>query len=119
MSPAAGVVRWYADCCEAPLANTASRGGLPFVGLIVRRIAKADRERLGPVRFGAFTKSAHGEPRSDLSGIGHHVVSMLRLLISGEIKRRTASPFSPQGKHLSKPRLVSADERAAAEAKLA
>jgi hypothetical protein len=29
-----GVLRWYADCCRTPIANTANRPGFPVLGMI-------------------------------------------------------------------------------------
>src|ERR1700733_16290373 len=29
-----GVLRWYADCCRTPIANTAARPGFPVLGVI-------------------------------------------------------------------------------------
>jgi hypothetical protein len=29
------VLRWYADCCRTPIANTAARPGFPVIGMIV------------------------------------------------------------------------------------
>lgn len=42
-----GLRRWYTECCKTPLANTASRAGVPFVGLMVTMLAKKDDTIIG------------------------------------------------------------------------
>jgi len=55
-----GLIRWYAGCCNTPLANTVS-GGVPFVGLIHSCVdcgGNADTQ-LGPIKYyvqGQFAK---------------------------------------------------------------
>jgi hypothetical protein len=49
-----GALRWYAKCCNTPIANTAGSPKLPFVG-VVRRAVKAPvgdalTKAVGPVR---------------------------------------------------------------------
>lgn len=40
--------RWYASCCNSPLANSLS-GKEGYIGLITQRLSPKDRESLGPV----------------------------------------------------------------------
>ena len=59
-----GLYRWYADCCNVPVAN-APNASLPYLGLITAMTALTEDERdqrLGPVRFRLQTKYAIGTP---------------------------------------------------------
>lgn len=57
-----GLLRWYATCCNAPLFNTLARPTLPFVGVLVDRLA--DPGRIGPVLAQSFVPNpAGGAPR--------------------------------------------------------
>lgn len=39
--------RWYTECCKTPLANTSSRPGIPFAGLMCAMLAKKDDAIIG------------------------------------------------------------------------
>ncbi|KDM93416.1 DUF6151 family protein [Photobacterium galatheae] len=56
-----GLYRWYAGCCQTPLANTL-KPGFPFVGLIETAIVPEDRTEahLGPIRAHAYPQ--HADP---------------------------------------------------------
>lgn len=57
-----GILRWYAECCNTPIANTVS-AKLPFVG-VVRSFVKDERaeELLGPVSLRIFGRFANDPP---------------------------------------------------------
>ncbi|MEM7360560.1 MAG: DUF6151 family protein [Pseudomonadota bacterium] len=56
-----GLYRWYAGCCNTPLANTAS-AGMPFVGLIHNFKKSENRTDDSPEIHGyVYTKYAKGE----------------------------------------------------------
>lgn len=57
-----GLLRWYATCCNTPVANTIS-AKIPFVGVIHTFIDLPDKEAvLGPVKAVVQTQHAVGEP---------------------------------------------------------
>ena len=61
----AGLLRWYARCCNTPLANTGRDWRMPYVGL-VHLCLRAGGEPLapafGPVQMHLETASAKGTP---------------------------------------------------------
>lgn len=63
--PEAGLLRWYARCCNTPLANTGRDWRMPYVGL-VHLCLRAGGEPLapafGPVQMHLETSSAKGTP---------------------------------------------------------
>ena len=61
-----GLTRWYAGCCNTPLGNTPSSGGIPFIGLINRCVEPPDddpklEKSFGPIRGWVGRKFAHGD----------------------------------------------------------
>lgn len=96
-----GPLRWYADCCSMPIANTASTHQIPFTGLLTANIQKAAPnlnldEALGDAR-GIFAKfpnetgvqvpSHQGIPPGMLAAT---VFSLLKRRLRGDHRR---SPF--------------------------
>ncbi|WP_099827005.1 DUF6151 family protein [Oceaniglobus indicus] len=95
-----GLHRWYAACCDTPLANTAGSSRIPFAGLW--RPILADHTALGPVRTLGFTQSALagiGAPRKD-KGLARMVGGLLRrgiaAYLSGEARK---NPFFDSAGH--------------------
>lgn len=58
LSPA-GLMRWYAGCCDTPIANTLPNPGVPFIGFLMAN-AQGPHEKFGPVLALANTKGARG-----------------------------------------------------------
>ena len=117
-----GALRWYADCCKTPLANTFTSGGLPFAGLF--RVALADapagpsvEQALGPTNERVFKRFARG----DVSGIeayaGGSTAMLFRLggkLIWAKLRRsKTSLPFfeGGVGAAVSEPQRLDAEAR--------
>lgn len=77
-----GLLRWYAHCCNTPIANTPRDYKLPHVGLIHACLANPSQtleSSFGPVRMHTGRKSAHGQPPSTpVSG----TVALLRIFAS-------------------------------------
>ena len=109
-----GLTRWYASCCNTPLAATSSRATLPFVSLSADIVT--DVETLGPVIAQGFTASAK-PPAPGLKDKGLAALFMrflsrtLGAYFSGAHR---ANPFFPEGKPLMEPELISKDARKAA-----
>ena len=62
----APTLRWYADCCRAPIGNTLNTNRLPFIGLIHTCIDSAESPGgldalIGPVRARLNGESATGD----------------------------------------------------------
>ena len=53
-----GMLRWYANCCNAPLAATSRTPKFPFAGFIVQRIANP--QSLGPITTRGFVPQSNG-----------------------------------------------------------
>ena len=53
-----GALRWYATCCNTPIANTAGSTRLPFVGVVRRALTAPEGDALdkavGPIRARIF-----------------------------------------------------------------
>ncbi|MBU2887642.1 hypothetical protein KO507_17890 [Gilvimarinus agarilyticus] len=105
-----GIYRWYASCCNAPLANTMGKASVPFVGVSVKlmQFAGEDEKRraLGPVCLKAFGKYAVGEampvdvhPRFPVSFMPRILWFMLKGALSGKAK---PSPFFADGRPVAK-----------------
>lgn len=122
-----GVLRWYASCCRAPIGNTASDRGLPFVGLVTACLRDAPDgtragEAMGPSRGTVFAKDAYGDV-SDQPSIGKLpvVLSVARRVLGAKLSRdRHKTPFFTDGNQpVAKPQTLSADERKAIDERLA
>lgn len=115
-----GLTRWYASCCNTPMANMLRKPGLPFVGLVLHEaeLQRADR-LMGPNRSHAFTKYApkgQGAPAKDVNfgGVG---MAMLRRMLGAYLTGRNRSnPFvGADGDWPVTPRILTLEERAAAK----
>ncbi len=114
---AKGLMRWYADCCKTPLANTLAARRVAFAGVPVMALhpAEARDEALGPVRARINGRYARpdatdaGHARAPLGLIGRS----LRLFAAGMVRRAYApSPFfDADGHHVCEPGVLSAAER--------
>ena len=118
----AGMVRWYADCCKTPVANTMATSTAPFAGLLVALVdaaedARSREEALGPVVARAFARDAVGPV-----GAGAHqgiplsfLPRMIGLLARGVLRGKgQPSPFFAPGAGAPRvaPRVLTRDERA-------
>ena len=81
-----GMLRWYADCCNAPLLTTPGSPRLPFGGFIVKRLA--DPTPLGPVTTRGFVPAPGGKQKHQ----------KLRYAVIGLLKRTVASRLSGRWK---------------------
>src|ERR1700722_964829 len=77
----AGLLRWYAACCNTPIGNTPATSKLPFVGLARACLESASpsvNESFGPVRFCRFTSGASGRPKPEPFGGGAAALWFIR-----------------------------------------
>jgi hypothetical protein len=109
-----GLLRWYTDCCNTPVANTIS-AKMPFVGIFHNFMDnKASRDKdLGPVRCRVQGKYALGKsadtdihPKHPVGLLWRIVTKMLMGKLTGKNSPNTL--FGPDGRPVSKPVIVSA-----------
>jgi hypothetical protein len=92
-----GLLRWYASCCDTPIANTARDPGLSFVALVHTGLGASGaalEAELGTIRVPVNPKHAKGKvsysaPRA-LFSTARIVASVLRARMNGSWKQ---SPF--------------------------
>ena len=118
---ASGLMRWYASCCNAPIANTLAKPGVPFAGLHVAFIdpgldADARADRIGPSRARV---NGPGRPRGGVSvkidafPVRVLARSILNLARSWRRGEHWPSPFfDADGEPRARPRVLSEAERA-------
>ena len=105
-----GLIRWYAGCCNAPVANTLPSPRLPFVGMILR----PGQTGFGPVVTHANTDAARQPVRT--SGMLRAVAGLLGRAIGSRLTgRHRPNPFfDADGAPTVTPRILTLDERNAA-----
>ena len=94
-----GLIRWYADCCKTPVANTVS-GKFPFAGVVHNFIVPAPKATsldsvLGPVIARIQGKYGYG---TLLAGTHQtiHLKTMWRILkifLKAKVAKKKHSPF--------------------------
>ncbi len=111
-------LRWYAECCNAPLFNTYANGRLPYVTTLLANTDAAQRERLlgqplGHLFIEQATGDASGlEPLSFAALMRRFFRRMIKDIVSGD--RRRSALFDPQTlAPIAAPRRLTAEEQAA------
>lgn len=109
-----GPLRWYAGCCDTPLANTASTPAMPFVGLLMGGVQDADAA--GPETARVYTDGATAPLTGKSGGMVGAVAGIMLRAVRGRLRgaHRNSPFFSADGKPVRVPREVSPEERAAA-----
>jgi hypothetical protein len=113
---ARGALRWYAACCDAPLACTPLKPRLVHVGLDAERIAPGTD--LGRVEVETFLPDGRGGIRH--KGAGPMVARMAARMLAANLSGtwRETPFFDAGGAPVAPPRILSAEARAAALATL-
>jgi len=122
-----GLMRWYARCCNTPIANTMRSPQMPFVGTIGMAVdhagdGRSRDETLGPIRGFHLTELAKGDA-SHLAAGGGRSLAMLgrifRLLLVWRLRgeHRPSPFFDDEGELRCEPRVLTADELAEVEAR--
>ncbi|NVO55727.1 hypothetical protein HW561_07990 [Rhodobacteraceae bacterium B1Z28] len=107
-----GMLRWYANCCNAPLATTSRTPKFPFAGFILQRITNP--QGLGPITTRGFVPQPNGKQKHER--LGHAIFGMLnrvaRSRLSGSWKN---TPFfnHKTSEPVVTPTVISKSERAA------
>jgi len=111
-----GLHRWYAACCNTPVANTVGTPRVPLAGMW--RPLFADMAALGPVTTHGFTKAARrdlGAPKRD-KGLGRMFVGLARRSLAAWLAgtARQNPFFDTTGAPLVRPEVLNPDQRKAA-----
>jgi len=91
-----GLLRWYASCCNTPIANTPRDWKLPYAGMVHTCLERPEpMERSFPrVEARVNVKSALGTPPQEgRGGMMRYAALMLRLLVSRISGGYRRSPF--------------------------
>jgi len=107
-----GLFRWYAKCCNAPLATTTSSPKLPFAGFDVARFA--DPAPLGPVKTRAHVPQGNGKWKHERPGPA--VLGMIHRVLGARLSGRwRQNPFfnADTGEPIAPPHVITREERAA------
>ncbi|PCJ05910.1 MAG: hypothetical protein COB16_14580 [Rhodobacteraceae bacterium] len=106
-----GLLRWYAGCCNTPLANTLARPTLPFAGLHSNRFTNKDA--LGKIRARGFVPQPGKPPKT--TGAAAMVLGIFKRMatsrMSGHWKQ---TPFFDidSRQPVTKPTILSKEQRA-------
>jgi hypothetical protein len=114
-----GLLRWYASCCNTPIANTTRNCRMSYVGLVhtcLRDASESLDEAFGPVRMRVNTRSARGPvnptPFGTLKAVVGLSLALLQARVDGSYRRTPF--FDSQGTPVASPRILTRDERARA-----
>ena len=114
-----GMIRFYAGCCQSPIANSTPNNSFPFAGLFRTFIAVDDRkleETIGPVRsrvqgkFGIGSLPAGTASVVSMRRILEFVMFMARGFIRGNSK---GTPFFKDNHPVVEPYVLNKSERTA------
>jgi hypothetical protein len=120
-----GLYRWYAGCCNTPVANT--RPGFPWLGIVHRAYSVKDpgylEKTFGPIKSRIQGRFAKGTPPSgtasniDLNGFIAVLPFLLKGMLTGKAKR---SPFFEKdgATPIVQPLILSLEERNAVRQRL-
>lgn len=115
-----GLLRWYASCCNTPIANITRGPKLSYVGIVHTCLgdSSAIAAAFGPARAPVNTKHAKGKvatsTTSVLASTVRIIASVLRARLNGTWKR---SPFFEPGTSVpvAVPHVLSREERGRAQ----
>jgi hypothetical protein len=113
-----GIFRWYAGCCNTPIANTLGNPGMPFVSLLTGFIDAPDPSALGPQHY-VQTERALGTLPSHVKPskiIVRAIINIIGARLRGHHK---PNALFPGGKPIAVPRVLASTEREALRAQSA
>lgn len=113
-----GLLRWYARCCDTPIANTPRDPKMPYVGILGHCANPSALTRaVGASRIALNAKSARGEVASTPLRTFLGVVRIMRGVLVARLSRRHRdNPFfiADPPQPIAEPRVLSLAERKAA-----
>lgn len=108
-----GLLRWYAKCCNTPIANISRNWQLPFVGLVHACLQKPLESSFPPVQMHAYTANAKGKPASvgarPIAALLAFMSKLLLARLSGAYKQTPF--FSAAGTPVAEVKVLSKSER--------
>lgn len=117
-----GVLRWYAECCRTPVANSSSRARLPFAGILHTILdpaldARTRDAALGPVLATVFPHLAIGGllPGESARPPARLILRSIALIARAALRgaHRPSPFFDPgTGRPVVTPKLLTESERA-------
>lgn len=114
-----GTFRWYASCCNTPIANTTPSAGFPFSGIFCAFMANKDQANranlLGPIQERFFARDSLGTPPEgthEKVPTGYLIKTLFWLLRNKIAGRAKPSPFFADDKTpVAVPKVLSQEER--------
>jgi hypothetical protein len=113
----AGLLRWYAGCCNTPVGNSLATPKISFIGLLHTCLADPATsldDSFGPVRAWVNTGGASGDPKPRSRGLGRAgvwlITTILKARISGNYRQTPFFDIST-GMPIVSPRVLSSAER--------
>ena len=112
-----GLLRWYASCCDAPLFTMPDASWFAIAGLNMKRINPVDLTAFGIVVGIHQAKSAQSPPDGFKDfGLKRAAIKLVWRAFKALIRRDSGAPFfDASGKLTVKPRVLTLQERRAAE----
>ncbi len=115
-----GMIRFYADCCKTPIANTLGSAKIAFMGLIHSFTNHGSRDRdldIGPVRTRGNIQNLQNLSAKEAEVANRYLpfLGTLGMMLMGWVRAKHApSPLFDlsTGKPISTPRILSPEERA-------
>ncbi len=112
-----GLMRWYAKCCGAPLANTVADPKVSFVGFLQTAIREPENvleleKLIGPCRFRVNTEAARGA-KIERFGYRRSLIKIMTGVLVGKLTGAyKKDPFfdSETGKPIVSPKVLSEQE---------
>ncbi|MBJ6980874.1 DUF6151 family protein [Luteimonas sp. MC1572] len=113
-----GLLRWYAACCNTPIANTPRDRKLPYVGFLSHCIAAEPGDvdaAFGPSRIALNTASAEGQVAATPVRTALGVLRIMSGVAAARLRGRgAANPFFAAGssRPVVEPRVLTLQQRA-------
>ena len=114
-----GLLRWYASCCNTPVANTTRNYRMSYVGLVhtcLHDTSESLDEAFGPVRMRVNIRSAREPvkpaPFGTLKAVAGLSLALVRTRLDGSYRRTPF--FDSHGQPVASPRILTREERARA-----
>jgi hypothetical protein len=110
-----GLFRWYAGCCNTPIANTMGNAGMPFLSLLTGFIDAPDPSVLGPRSY-VQTDRALGTLPPEVKPskiVARAIINLIGARLRGQHK---PNALFAGGKPIAAPRVLPRTEREALRA---